>query len=416
MSRTLEHVTCLGCGCACDDIDVVVRDGRIAEARRACPLGSEWFGNGVVPAQVLVNGRSVDSGVALDYAASVLRQATRTMVFLSPDLSCEAQRAAVAIADTLRALLDSVTTEAAPSILAAQRRGRAGATLGEIRNRADVVVFWGVDPARRYPRFFERYAPNPVGLHVDGRGARTVVAVDLDDGDARGPVDADVRIRFSGAEELDAIGALRASLAGRATGGATEGLASRVGELAKRLGGARYATVVVDGEPGSAPNTGRSEALLSLVDTLNGVTRAALTTLRGGGNRSGADAVLTWQTGYPMSIDFARGYPTYRPDEGAARWLAAGTATAALVLGRWRPVTGVALPTDVVAIGPGASSAFPRAQVAIDTGVAGIHEGGTALRMDDVPLQLRAPLPGSLDTASVIQALAVRVGAMRGGS
>src|SRR2546430_11904566 len=44
---------------------------------------------------------------------------------------------------------------------AAQRRGRAGATLGEIRQRADVIVFWAVDPADRYPRYASRYAVEP---------------------------------------------------------------------------------------------------------------------------------------------------------------------------------------------------------------------------------------------------------------
>ena len=38
-------------------------------------------------------------------------------------------------------------------------------------------------------------------------------------------------------------------------------------------------------------------------------------------------------------------------------------------------------------IGPGAS-AVAGARVAIDTGVAGIHEPGTGYRMDDVPLPL----------------------------
>ena len=77
-------------------------------------------------------------------------------------------------------------------MLAAQEAGRASATLGEIRNRADVVVFWGVDPARRYPRFWSRYAPEPSGVHVGGRKDRTVIAVDV--GDARGPEDADARL------------------------------------------------------------------------------------------------------------------------------------------------------------------------------------------------------------------------------
>ena len=36
--RTVANVTCLGCGCACDDITVVVKQDRITEARNACAL------------------------------------------------------------------------------------------------------------------------------------------------------------------------------------------------------------------------------------------------------------------------------------------------------------------------------------------------------------------------------------------
>src|SRR5206468_8749822 len=47
--RTVAHVTCLGCGCACDDITVVVERDRIASLVNACPLGQTWFGDGTVP-------------------------------------------------------------------------------------------------------------------------------------------------------------------------------------------------------------------------------------------------------------------------------------------------------------------------------------------------------------------------------
>jgi acetoacetyl-CoA synthetase len=42
-------VTCLGCGCGCDDIAVTVQDGTITATERACPLGRAWFGDGTVP-------------------------------------------------------------------------------------------------------------------------------------------------------------------------------------------------------------------------------------------------------------------------------------------------------------------------------------------------------------------------------
>ena len=169
IDRDVAHVTCLGCGCACDDIHVVVRSGKIAEATNACMLGVEWFGDGAVPQRSIHAGRDVSVEAAIQAAGELLARANRPLVYLAPDISWETQREAVALADALHARLDSVTSATArDSILAAQEYGRASATLGEIRNRADVVVFWGVDPAVRYPRYSSRYAPEPAGMHVPG--------------------------------------------------------------------------------------------------------------------------------------------------------------------------------------------------------------------------------------------------------
>src|SRR5207244_1002306 len=189
-----------------------------------------------------VNGRSASLEQALTEAAGLLTGATHPLVYLAGDLSCETQREAVAIADRLHAALDSLAATAATAVLAAQRRGRAGATLGEIRQPA-----------------------------VD---------------------------------------------------------------LARRMAEARYVVIVADSEPGPVPaDPARAEALVTLAQALNSPTRCALSTLRGGGNRSGADAVLTWQTGFPFAVDFARGYPSYRPQADAAALLGAGEVDAALVVG-----------------------------------------------------------------------------------
>jgi len=60
---------------------------------------------------------------------------------------------------------------------------------------------------------------------------------------------------------------------------------------------------------------------------------------------------------------------------------------------------------STVALGPRASAAGFTPSVAIDTAVAGIHEGGTAFRMDDVPLPLRPSLEGPRTTAETVRAL-----------
>jgi len=414
---SVRNVVCLGCGCVCDDIAVTVRDGRIVAAERACRLGVEWFGTGAVPARIRVRGTDAALGDAIDAAASLLAGAERALIYLAGDVSCEAQRAAIGIADLLHALLDSVSSSTARSgILAAQRRGRAGATLGEIRNRADLLLFWGVDPERRYPRYGTRYAPEPPGLHLpNGRRDRRVIAVDI--GDLRGPTDADTRFTFAPAEEERALAATRAALLGRAAAApSAESIDARAAALATALAAGRYVAIVHDGEPtpGVTRSTAIADAILALAETLNATTRSAVSTLRAGGNRSGADSVLTWQTGFPMTVDFGRGRPSYRPDDGAAAWLTRRDADAVLIVG-----SASVIPADVrdamqnlpcVHVGPRASGADLRSHVSIDTGVAGIHDGGVALRMDDVPLPLRPVLATPADAAATVSALAIAIG------
>ena len=154
---------------------------------------------------------------------------------------------------------------------------------------------------------------------------------------------------------------------------------------------------------------------MTLAQALNAPTRCALVTLRGGGNRAGADAVLTWQTGFPFAVDFAPGFPTYRPHAGAAALVAAGEIDAACVIGSPasvpEPLAGGLARLPSVAIGPRASAASFRPGVAVDTGVAGIHDGGTAFRMDEIPLPLRPPLPGPPTAVGTLRSLREQLGA-----
>jgi formylmethanofuran dehydrogenase subunit B len=409
----VEHATCLGCGCACDDIVVRLDAGRIVDTANACPLGVRWFGDGTAPSAIRVNGNEAALNDALTAIVDMLAPARRPLVFLAPEITCEAQREAIALADRLHGVVDtisSVTTLA--SILASQERGRAGATLGEIRNRADVIVFWGVDPNERYPRYWTRYAPDPVGVHVDqGRVGRRVVAVDI--GSRRGPDDADVRIPVGEREEVALLTAA-AAIVQKPDMAFDDSPGARARQLATQFLGARYVTIVADGEPPPSSENDprphfldpqRSAALIALAQALNGTTRCALSTLRAGGNRSGAEAVLTAHTGFPTGVSFIDGHPAYRPHE------ASQSADAVLIVG-----DASHLPADLLSrfaqsplaiIGPRASSRS--ALVTIDTGVAGIHVNGTALRMDDVPLRLRPSIHRGLDPAEVLAALTRRV-------
>jgi formylmethanofuran dehydrogenase subunit B len=418
-SSRVAPVTCLGCGCACDDLTVQVAEGRIVDIAPPCPLGRAWFGDGSVPGRILSGGRETSLESAIADAAEILTEArggTRggAVVVLAPDLSSQAQRFALALADLLHASVDTATSEpAAAGLLAAQRRGRASATLGEIRNRADVLLFWGVDPTSRYPRYLSRYALEPLGTHVSGgRAGRTVISVSI--GADRGPADGEIAISLSPGDEIAALSVMRAVALGNLLG-ELPGPLQAVADAAARLVAARYAVVVHDAEPGEerARDPYLTEGLIALVQALNGPTRAALSSLRAGGNRSGAEAALTWQTGYPMAVTYRPGFPVYTPDHRGLAQAVAGRAGAVLVAGAsaslGEVLATVAGRTPVVIVGPRASEAPFAARVAIDTGVAGIHEGGTAYRMDEVPLPLRPPLGGMRTGAETLAALLAAV-------
>ncbi len=406
-------VTCLGCGLLCDDLAVSVAGGRITGVAPECTLARAWFGDGTVPAEVRVAGRPATDDAALEAATELLAGARgRLLAWLGPDLVTGAHRAVVELADRLHAVVDTATSPAAAAgILAGQRRGRAASTLGELRNRADLLLCWGTDPSARYPRLLSRYALEPEGTHVGGRAARTLVGVRV--GADAGPAGADLSLALGADEELAALAVLRSAVLGQAPAELPAALVP-FRELGARLLAARYVGILVDGEGGDAARRPqRAEALIALAQALQHATRATLVVLRAGGNRTGAESLLGWQTGYPFAVDFGGGHPAYLPDDRGLERLGTPRVAAALVAGDWRALPDAAvaalhrLPTVVV--GPRASTAPFGPQVALDTGVAGIHEAGNAYRLDDVPLPLTPVLAGPRGAAATLEALARRV-------
>src|SRR5262249_34323213 len=160
---------------------------------------------------------------------------------------------------------------------------------------------WAVDPGPRYPRFIPRFL-DAKGTHVpSGRSGRRIISVSV--GGDRAPGGAELELALEPADEIAALSVMRATVVGNALGELPATLGAAV-DAARLLREAKYAVIVHEAEPaGESSNPLRAEGLIALAQALNGPTRAALSSLRAGGNRSGAESVLTWQTGYPMAVD-----------------------------------------------------------------------------------------------------------------
>ena len=231
----MADATCAGCGCACDDIEVTVAEGRLAAVTRTCALGDAWFAerSGDRPPVARFDGRPVSLDEAVDAAAAILRRARAPLVYGLSQTSCEAQRRAVAVADAIGAVVDPAGGGATGE--AFQAIGASTATFGEIRDRAELVVVWRADPAVTHPRLLGR-----LRLDRAGRGSRALVVVD--DRRTATAEEADAFVELDPAHDFEALWALRALAGGARLDRELplEGL----DDLAQRLLGARHVALI----------------------------------------------------------------------------------------------------------------------------------------------------------------------------
>jgi formylmethanofuran dehydrogenase subunit B len=352
-----------------------------------------------------VDGQPVSLDEAVEVAAQILTRARYPLIYGLSSTYCEAQAQAIALADVLGATIDCCTSVChGPSGMALQGVGEPTCTLGEVKNRADLLIYWGSNPAESHPRHFARYAVTPKGLFTPGgRKDRTVVLVDVrPTPSARA---ADIFLQVKPGKDFECLWALRALIKGvevEESAVADTGLTlAQLQDLAERMKSCRFGVLFVgQGLTQSRGKHMNTTAVFMLVRDLYAHTKFAVIPMRGHGNVTGIDNVLAWQTGYPFGVNFSRGYPRFNPGEfTAVDVLARGEADAALIVAS-DPVANLPrvaakrlMEIPTVALDTHESETTKVAKVVITTAPAGISAEGTVYRMDNVPLRLRKILP-----------------------
>lgn len=423
-SYVVENATCTFCGCVCDDMALTVEGNRITHAKNACILGKAWFAEHTVEDRpfALIEGKEASTEEAVEAAARILAEARFPLVYGLSDTTCEAQKQAVGIADLIGANIDTTTSVChGPTGMAFQGVGESTMTLGEVKNRADLVIYWGGNPAESHPRHFTKYALTPKGMFIpNGRKDRTMVLVDV----RRTPSAraADIFIQVKPKTDFEVLWALRALVNDRYVDPSIEeetGVSlDTLKDLADRMKNCSYGVIFFG--MGLTMTRGRhfnAGALLALATDLNEFTHFVAKPTRGHGNVTGGDQVLTWQTGYPMAVNFSRGYPRFNPGEFTAVDLLAGNeADAALIIasdpGANFPQAAIDhlrhIPTIV--LDPKPTPTTELARVAFTTATYGINTSGTVYRMDEVPITLRPAFPSPYPTdEEVLKAIRLRI-------
>ncbi len=406
----LQDRACTACGCLCDDIVVTTESDRVVSHENLCPLGEQWYQAGLAVPSHEVDGQPASLDEAVTAAASVLNGARAPMVYGLRGLSVDCVRAATELADRAGAViapecsaLDRAVTRALQTV------GMSTATFGEIRHRADTIVFWRADPASEQPRFWERFV-DPAGKTVPGgRVDREVWCID--DRQSETAALSDHHLAPGPRGDLPSVWHLRAQVEGSPVEQSSQQPHNEsLGLLAQRLKESRYSAFVLGDGVAKAENPcGVVEGLFRLVRSLNTDTRSVVVPL----HAAGGLPALQWASGAAGPVDYAGGAP--RAELGTAGGLdllTRGEVDAALLVGdgradRLTTAEREALnATRTVVLGGAASWEGLKPKVRLGTLTPGVTADGQAFRADGVALPLRRVLQrGGLTPAEALRRL-----------
>jgi formylmethanofuran dehydrogenase subunit B len=399
-----KDVVCTFCGALCDDLEMHVENNKVIDVKNVCGIGRSkaLHGDNDKP-ECRVYGRPSTPEQAYDASAGMLSRARSPLVYGFSSTVAEANRVGVELAEILRGALDNCSSYChGPGVLARQHVGLPTCTLGEAKNRADLVVFWGANPMESHMRHFSRYSVQAKGMYTPlGRKDRKMVVVDVRP--TPSSKNADLFFQVIPGSDYEIATVLRALVSELPLPSLTDDSLvggvplSRWKELVTLFKECKYGVVFFG--IGLTQSQGKDlniEQLIRLVSDCNRYTRVYAMPMRGHANVNGNNQVFVWQTGYPLAISFNRGYPRFNPGEfSVIDMLNRGDLDAALIVATdpaaHLPHTAVEalkkIPTIV--LDPVNSLTTAWADVVIPVATSGLSAAGTYYRMDNVPIRLR---------------------------
>ncbi|MCQ6963638.1 formylmethanofuran dehydrogenase subunit B [Methanolobus chelungpuianus] len=391
-----DHYVCTGCALLCDDIDVGLEDGKVAKVHTACRKGFAFMKGCSNPLGCMVNGKRADMDSAIREAADILRSAERPLIFGHANSSSAAQKKAIGIARKINGYIDDTSSFCQGPMVEAILEGKLKTcTLDDVRHKADVIVYWGADPANSHPRHMSRYSYFPRGKERQ-RGweeDRTAICIDVRKSDTAEICGENGLYQIPVKGDVEFMDALVSALSGKIPKTSYDFDKKRLLELANILKKAKFGVIFAG--LGMVYALDDREPLYRLMDKLNSVSNFHLIPMAGHYNMRGFNQNLFEETGYINRVKFSGAEILHGPEYSVVEALRQKTVDAALVIGA-DPLT--SLPRSVVryleeipliAIDPCQTLTSVKAKVTIPCALVGVESGGTAVRMDGVEIGLK---------------------------
>jgi len=398
-------VTCTGCALLCEDIDVAVENSRIKETKNACRRGAARIKGCVNRLPSSIAQKPADIENSIKKAVEILRNARSPMLFGWSNSSCEAQYKSIQLAKKLNATIDDTSSFCQGILIerVLQKKFKT-CSLEDVRNKADVLVYWGSDAQDSEPRHLSRFSYFPRGEDRQ-RGYeedRVAIAIDVRESNTAKICKGHFyRIPLKGDREF--ILALMDALSGKVPSQD----AKKMLELASIMKKAEFGAIFVGiGLTYSIKDD--FDILAALADML---PNFHIMPMVGHYNMRGFNEVLFKETGYVNRVKFDGEAVKYSPAEvldtpsrgvtlvhdakySIAEALREKSIDALLVVGSDplsslpRSLISQLVKIPVICIDPCVTLTSRIASVTIPCAVSGVEASGTAVRMDGKVVKL----------------------------
>lgn len=394
--REHSDVACLGCPLVCDDLVLRITPDGIDATGNACDRARGVYASlpRATGEEARIGTETTPREAALERAASILDQAHLPLI-TGLDTDVDGVRAALRVAERCGGVFDHVHGDALSlNLRVMQTEGWLATTLGEARNRADLLLIFGTSPVAEFPRLLERLTGTEETLFEVGGRRRLFLLGPHEEPLPRALGQCDPHMLRADRARLGGIaGLLRAQLAGTnpPPRGPEDLCHEALEELLAGLRAARYPVLIwAAGEFDGGHGDLTVQRFAELCRQVGEQTRCTALTLAPSSGAATVQHVSTWYCGFPNRVSFAGAALDYDPHRYSARRLLAREEADALL---W--VGGVddgALP---------ATHPMPRVVLAhtpppplpgdvyIRVGVPGLDHAGQMFRCDGVPLHLR---------------------------
>ena len=311
-----RDVACPFCGILCDDLVIQNQNGKLKILENGCHKAVASFEKELPENSSKIKGNKVTLDEAIDAICRILKKSHNPLIAgLGTDVG--GMRQAMHLADKTGAVLDHMHGNGLiRNTLVLQNLGWIMTTMAEIKNRADLIIFAGTD-ATNYPRFFERAIWNKQSMFKLKNDKRQIVYIG-DKLNTRAGINPNGKRPTVLNCKTEQIGEIISCLHALVTGATLDVIEiagikiKTLNALAEKMKAAKYGVIIWSPGELDIPHAELTiQNFCEIVKYLTRITRFAGFSLSGNDGATTANSVCAWQSGFPLRVNFNKGYPDY---------------------------------------------------------------------------------------------------------